>query len=258
MTSKKTVLITGASGGLGSELALQYADQGVRLILIGRNIDALNKTAALCIKKGSKAQVIALDIRDKIKMSEAIEKLCNQHGIDIAIACAGVSSGTLDGIEKPSQVEIIFDTNINGVLNTIMPLIPHMISRRSGSIVIVSSMASFTGLSSAPSYSATKACVRVFGEALRGYLQQYNVHAIVVIPGYIKTNMTDVNNFPMPFMISAEKAAQKIISGINQSKGLIVFPMIMYIFVKILTLLPSKLISYINSKIPGKPAFERE
>lgn len=258
MTSPKTILITGASGGLGSALALGYAAPGVKLILIGRNNDKLNEIANLCIAQGAEVEGVSLDVRGKIEMSEFIAKLCNQESIDIAIACAGVSAGTLRGPESPSQVEIIFDTNINGVLNTIMPIIPHMIAKKLGTIVIVSSMASFTGLSSAPSYSATKACVRLFGEALRGYLQQYNVKTIVVIPGYIKTNMTQVNNFPMPFMVSAEKAAQKIIRGIESNKGIIAFPLIMYVFVKILTLLPNRLISYINSKIPGKPAFERE
>ena len=258
MNKQTTILITGASSGLGYEIALQYAKPNIRLILIGRNIDQLNKIANLCNDKGAKTHVIAVNVRDKAKMAEYLVKFCDQYGIDIAIACAGVSAGTLEGPESPSQVEIIFDTNINGVLNTIMPIVPHMIARRKGSIVIISSMAGLVGLSSAPSYSASKACVRVFGEALRGYLKQYNVNTTVVIPGYIKTPMTDVNNFPMPFMMPATTAARKIIKGISNNKGIVAFPIITYIALKCLSCLPNQLISYINSKIPGKPAFEKD
>lgn len=256
--NKKTILITGSSSGLGYELALQYSNPHNRLILIGRNHAQLDKIANLCINEGAEVHILSVDVRDKVKMSEYLTRFCHQYGIDIAIACAGVSAGTLDGPERQSQVEIIFDTNVNGVLNTVMPLLPHMIARRKGSIVIISSMAGLVGISSAPSYSASKACIRVFGEALRGYLKQYNVHTTVVIPGYIKTPMTDVNNFPMPFIISAKKAAKKIINAVDSNRGIVAFPTITYIILKCLSCLPNQLINYINSKIPGKPAFEKD
>jgi len=255
---KQTILITGASSGLGYEIALQYSKPHIRLILVGRNVDQLNKIANLCSLRGAETYLLALDIREKKALNEHLTNFSTQYGIDVVIACAGVSAGTLQGPESPSQVETIVETNINGVLNTIMPIIPHMITRRKGNIVIISSMAGLVGISSAPSYSASKACIRVFGEALRGYLKQYNVHTTVVIPGYIKTPMTDVNNFPMPFMISVEKAAEKIIKGISNNKGVIVFPITIYLLLKLLSLLPNQLIDYINSKLPGKPAFENK
>ncbi len=255
---KQTILITGASSGLGYELALQYSKPHIRLILVGRNVDQLRKIANLCSLRGAETYLLALDIREKKALNEHLTNFCKEYGIDIVIACAGVSAGTLQGPENPSQVETIFDTNINGVLNTIMPIIPHMITRKKGNIVIISSMAGLVGLASAPSYSASKACVRVFGEALRGYLKQYSIHTTVIIPGYIKTPMTDVNNFPMPFMISAEKASQKIIKGISNNKGLIAFPVTIYLLLKFLNCLPNQLIDYINSKLPGKPAFDNK
>ncbi|MBM3467245.1 MAG: SDR family NAD(P)-dependent oxidoreductase [Alphaproteobacteria bacterium] len=255
---KQTILITGASSGLGYELALQYSKPHIRLILVGRNLDQLNKIANLCSIRGAETYLLALDIREKKALNKHLTNFSTQYGIDVVIACAGVSAGTLQGPESPSQVETIFETNINGVLNTIMPIIPHMITRKKGNITIISSMAGLIGLSSAPSYSASKACIRVFGEALRGYLKQYNVHTTVVIPGYIKTPMTDVNNFPMPFMISVEKAAEKIIKGISNNKEVIVFPITIYLLLKFLSFLPNQLIDYINSKLPGKPAFENK
>ena len=238
---KKTIIITGASSGLGAELAIKYSASGNNLFLIARSEERLN---------------IIVDVTDADAMGGHIKEIADKHKIDIVIACAGVSAGTLDGPETAKQTNKIFATNINGVLNTILPAMPHMIQMRSGNIVIVSSMAGFLGLSSAPSYSASKGAARIFGQALQGYLKNYNVHVSTVIPGYIKTPMTEVNSFPMPFMTSADKAARKIVRGVAKNKNIIAFPLIMFFSLKLFSLLPSALISYINSKLPGKPAFE--
>lgn len=253
---KKSIIITGASSGLGAALAVKYSHLGNKLFLFARSEDRLNKVAEICRKNNATVTTIIADVTDAALMRSHLEDISNQHGADIVIACAGVSAGTLDGPETPAQVNKIFSTNINGVLNTVMPIIPHMIQKKSGNIVIISSMAGLLGLSSAPSYSASKGAARLFAEALKGYLKTYNVQVSTVIPGYIKTPMTAVNQFPMPFQISAEKAAHKIIHGVANNKGLIAFPIIMYFFLKLLNLLPGELISYINSKLPGKPAFE--
>ena len=137
-----------------------------------------------------------------------------------------------------------------------MPAIPFMIQNKAGTIVLVSSMAGLLGLSSAPSYSASKAAVKVFGDAIRAYLKKFKVKVCVVIPGYIDTPMTIVNNFPMPFKIPVEQAAKIIIQGIETNKGLIVFPKITYFLLKLINLLPYQLIDYVNSKLPGKPSFD--
>jgi short-subunit dehydrogenase len=254
---KKTIIITGASSGLGRAMALEYAKQNPGLFLFGRSKEELEKTASLCKLTGATdVTILVSDVRDKESIKDHIEAIIGHHGIDTVIACAGVSAGTLDGMEGPEQVETIFETNLSGVINTIMPAIPHMISRQAGNIVIISSMAGVVGLSSSPSYSASKGGVRIFGQALRGYLRKYKVNVSVVIPGYIKTPMTEVNDFPMPFMISAEKAAQKIIRNVEKGKGIIAFPWIMYAILRLLELLPNSLFDYINSKLPGKPSFE--
>lgn len=252
---KKTIIITGASSGLGAALAIKYSNTGNNLFLFARSKERLNKVATICKQKGATVKTIIADIMEAKPMQQALEEIMQKHSVDIVIACAGVSAGTLDGPETPAQVNKIFATNINGVLNTIMPLVPHMIQSRSGNIVVISSMAGLLPLSSAPSYAASKGAVRLFSDALNGHLRSYNIHVSTVIPGYIKTPMTAVNNFPMPFQISAEKAAQKIINGVDRNKGVIAFPLIMYFFLKALNLIPNQIMSYINSKIPGKPSF---
>jgi short-subunit dehydrogenase len=253
---KKTIIITGASSGLGAALAIQYSIEGNNLFLFARSEERLNNTALICKNNGANVTTIIADVTDASTMQNHLDKIAKQHNVDIIIACAGVSAGTLDGPETLTQVNKIFSTNVNGVINTVMPLIPYMIHKKSGNIVIISSMAGMLGLSSAPSYSASKGAVRMFSDALNGYLKIYNVHVSNVIPGYIKTPMTAVNQFPMPFQISADKAAQKIIHAVDRNQGVIAFPMSIYFVMKILNLLPSRLISYINSKLPGKPAFD--
>ncbi|MEM6339324.1 MAG: SDR family NAD(P)-dependent oxidoreductase, partial [Pseudomonadota bacterium] len=208
---KKTIIITGASSGLGAELAIKYSASGNNLFLIARSEERLNKVSEKCRSNGANVISIIADVTDADSMNSHINEIADKYKIDIVVACAGVSAGTLDGPETAKQTNKIFATNINGVLNTILPAVPHMIRLRSGNIVIVSSMAGFLGLSSAPSYSASKGAARIFGQALQGYLKSYNVHVSTVIPGYIKTPMTEVNSFPMPFMTSADKAARKIV-----------------------------------------------
>ena len=254
--AKKTIIITGASSGLGAELSIKYSTSGHNLFLIARSEERLNKIAEKCRDNGANVVNIIADVTDADAMHNHIKDISDKHQIDIVVACAGVSAGTLDGPETVKQTNKIFQTNVNGVLNTILPAVPHMIQMRSGNIVIVSSMAGFIGLSSAPSYSASKGAARIFGQALQGYLKSYNVHVSTVIPGYIKTPMTEANGFPMPFMISAEKAASKIVRGVERKKNIIAFPLVIYFLLKLLSLFPGSLISYINSKLPGKPSFD--
>jgi short-subunit dehydrogenase len=195
-------------------------------------------------------------VRNKEQVTAYLEEIIKNYKIDILINSAGVSAGTLGAPESSEQVEEIFSTNLNGSLNFILPCMQQMIKNRSGTIVMISSMAGMLGLSSAPSYSASKAAIKIFGDALRGYLVQFNVQVCVVIPGYIDTPMTQVNKFLMPFKISASTAAQIIMNGINARKGLIVFPKLTYFMLKLMNLLPYQLVDYINSKLPGKPGFD--
>lgn len=260
INNQKTIIITGASSGLGFALALEYSKHhNIHLFLFGRNQEKLEEIALLCKKNGSKVSTLTTDVTNQEEMTKHIHNIAIDYGVDIVIACAGVSAGTLDGLETTLQVRKIMDVNVAGVLNTILPAIEKMIQRRQGKVVIISSMASIIGLSSAPSYSASKGAIRIFGEALSGYLRKYNISVSVVIPGYIHTPMTQKNQFPMPFLMSPTKAAMKIIKGIEKEKKIIAFPVVIYFALKIVDfIVPSYVLSYINSKLPGKPAFDKD
>ncbi len=254
----KTILITGASSGLGRALAIQYANKGVCLILFARSELRIREVADICKKRQAEIVEVICDVKDTILTATYMEKFCNNYNIDIIITSAGVSAGTLNHPESTMQIKEIFSTNLNGSLNIILPALPMMIKRKYGTIVLISSMAGLLPLASAPSYSASKAAIKTFGEAMRSYLKRFHVQICVVVPGYIDTPMTQVNKFPMPFKISAEQAAKIIIKGISNKKGLIVFPKIMYFILKIISLLPYPLLDYINSKLPGKPSINGE
>ncbi|RYE06482.1 MAG: SDR family NAD(P)-dependent oxidoreductase [Rickettsiaceae bacterium] len=257
MTSwQKTIIITGGSSGIGSALAIRYAEQkNVKLYLFGRSQIKLLEVADTCTKKGASVQIFAGDIRDQDWLKQQIENICNKDKVDLLIAAAGVSAGTTGGRETKDQVDQIFTTNINGTLNTIMPVIPFMISNMTGHIVIISSMAGLIPLASGPSYSASKAALRFFGDALRVYLKQFKIKVSVIIPGYIDTPMTKANNFPMPLIMSVDKAVTIIIKQIAKNKGIIVFPLSTYILLKLMSLLPHQLLDYINFRLPGGPDF---
>lgn len=256
---KKSIIITGASSGLGKAIAIEYAKKGnVALALFARSDERLRKVAKDCEEFGAEVETYLMAVEEKEKFASTISKIAEDSGIDIVVACAGVSAGTLDGPETASQVERIFATNLQGSVNTIMPAIAPMIARRKGNIVIIASMAGLIGLSSSPAYSASKGAIKLFGEALAAYLRKYGVKVTIAIPGFIKTPMTDANNFPMPFMVRPEKAAKKIVSSAEKGKLIVAFPLVIYLLMKLLNLFPASLISYFNSKLPGKPKFVSE
>jgi len=254
MKNPKTIVITGASSGIGKELSLQYAASNTTLFLIARNQERLEETAELCREQGAEVTVKSIDVTDTKAMSEFLSKTDRENPIDLVIANAGISAGTEGGSESWAQVENIFHTNINGVINTIHPVIPHMRNRKSGQIAIVSSLAGYRGLPSCPSYSASKAAVKSYGEGIRGMLAEDNVGVTVITPGYIKTHMTDANNFYMPQLMNATKAAKIIKKRLKRNPARIAFPFLLYACVWFISILPPILTDKLLSKLPKKSA----
>ncbi len=254
MKIPKNILITGASSGLGAALALEYAKFGNKLYLQGRNPERLAGIADKCQKSGAIVYTQTIDVTDAASMQNWIEQADAQNPLDLVIANAGISAGTGGDGESNEQVRRIFSTNIDGVVNTIQPIIPLMLVRKSGQIAIMSSLAGIRALPSAPAYSASKACVRYYGESLRGCLLKENVYVSVICPGYIKTPMTSVNNFPMPFIMSAEKAAQIIMKGLARGSSRIAFPTLLYIPLWLISCLSPMITDPIFSRLPAKPS----
>lgn len=248
------ILITGASSGIGQALALHYAAPGVRLSLAGRNEERLEAVAYQCRVKGANVTGKVLTVTDRNTMKEWIEAIDQDLPIDLVFANAGISGGT-GGVfsgEGYDQVRMIFDVNLNGVLNTIEPLLPRMIARGDGDIALMSSLAGFKGWPGAPAYCGSKAAVKVYGEGLRGSLSKTGVRVHVVCPGFVESRMTDANNFFMPLIIPADKAAKIIARGINHNVGRIAFPWLAYVMVWFISMLPVRLSGFILKRMPAK------
>src|SRR5262249_17512933 len=157
----RTVLITGASSGIGKALAFHYAREGSKLVLLGRDQSRLDMVAEECRKLGGSVQVNSLDVRNRAEMSTWIRQVDEATPVDLVIANAGVMAGTPPGgeIEPADAAYFLVETNVLGVLNTIQPLLPAMMSRRKGQIAIISSIAAFIPLPDSPSYCASKSAV---------------------------------------------------------------------------------------------------
>jgi NADP-dependent 3-hydroxy acid dehydrogenase YdfG len=154
----RSIVITGASSGIGEALALRYARDGATLGLIGRNMERLEGVAVQCRGLGAEVWIARIDVRARAELMSWLEEFDRAAPIDLLIANAGVMEGTPPGgmIEPPNAAYALIETNVLGVLNTVQPLIPRMMARGRGQIAIVSSIAGFIPLPDAPSYCASK------------------------------------------------------------------------------------------------------
>ncbi|MDE1151768.1 MAG: SDR family NAD(P)-dependent oxidoreductase [Micavibrio sp.] len=253
MATNRTILITGASSGIGKALAEAYAAPGTRLLLTGRNTERLAQVTALCMGKGAAVETALTPVTDSAAFAAQLLAWDDAAPIDIVIANAGISGGTgKAGGESDAQFRDIMQTNLDGTFNTVNPLLPRFMARKKGAVVLMSSMAGFRGMPTAPAYSVSKMAVRAYGEALRPLLKDSGVNVNVIFPGFIKTPLTDVNNFPMPFLMDAEGAAQYIIKGIAANRARIAFPWPMYLLSRFVAALPLWAGDFILARAPKK------
>jgi len=250
----RSILLTGAGSGLGAALARRYAAPGVRLALIGRDEARLAQVAADCIARGATVEQASIDVTDQPALAAWIAAADDAHPFDLVIANAGISGGTsgIGGEADPSRQ--IFATNVDGVLNTIEPILPRMRQRGSGTVALMSSLASFRGLPGSAAYSASKAAVRVLGESLRGDYLASGVSVSVICPGFVVTPMTARNRFRMPFLMSAERAAEIMVRGLAQGRARIAFPWQTYALVRLVAALPAPFIDRFAARLPRKAA----
>ncbi len=252
LKNPRAILITGASSGIGEALALAYAKKGVFLALSGRNEERLSAVAAACRALGAEVAAEAIDAAEREAMGKWINSSYSHRALDLVIANAGVSGGTFGRGESEEQVRHIFAVNLAGVLNTVLPAIPLMRERKRGAIAIMSSLAAFRGVPSAPAYAASKAAVRVYGEGLRIVLAPAGVSVSVICPGFVVSRITQKNKFRMPFLMTAEKAAGVIIRGLGRGKSLIAFPFPMYFVMRLFSVLPAWVVEPILKRLPKK------
>jgi short-subunit dehydrogenase len=238
MKSPRSILITGASSGIGEALAMAYAAPGVSLALSGRDAGRLEAVAAAARERGAAVQTRTIDVADRDAMAHWIEEIDRATPIDLVVANAGIGVGSTEGIETEEQTRTVFGVNLGGAFNTVLPLIPKLVARRRGQIALLSSLASFRGFPGSPTYCGSKAALRVWGEGLRGDLQAYGVGVSVICPGFVESRITARNEFPMPFLMSAARAAAIVKRGLARNRARIAFPFPMYFALWLLGTLP--------------------
>lgn len=265
MISPISVLITGASSGIGAALAVAYAEPGRRLALSGRDEARLVTIAEQCREAGATVTTRRVDVTDRDAMESWIEDMAATERLDLVIANAGISGGPGDTKEEGAdQVRRIFAVNVGGVMNTVLPAIPVMYRQAPvivagsppwrGQIAIVSSIAGLRGFPGAPAYTASKAAVKAWGEGLRPALARDQIAVTTVLPGFIRTPMTAGNPFPMPFLMDAEPAAALIKQRLTRNPARIAFPFALYAMARIVAALPPSWIDPLLTRLPDKPA----
>ena len=242
------VVITGASSGIGAALARTYARPGVRLSLLGRDRARLETVAAECRAQGAISDVHAGDVTDAAGMQAWLAECEQRQPVDLVIANAGIGGDQAlagESGETLTAASRIVATNLQGVLNTVIPLLPGFVARKHGGIVIVSSLAAFIALPDAPVYSATKAAARVYGHGLRRVLAPHGVTVTIASPGFIDTPMSASLGTPLPFMWNAERAARHIARAAARGKRETIFPLGLALLVGLANFLPAALVDKI-------------
>jgi NADP-dependent 3-hydroxy acid dehydrogenase YdfG len=238
-----SILITGATSGIGRALAEAYAAPGVRLALIGRDPTRMACVAATCGKAGATVETALVDLRDAPAAAAAVLGFDRMRPIDLAIASAGITSGLGTGrdVESPAALRAVLATDLYGALNTVEPLIEPMMARRAGHLAVVGSLGALRGLPSSPGYSAAKAALHAYAEAMRPRLARHGVTVSIIAPGFVETPLNAAIVAPRPLQVSAGRAAAIIRHGLDRRRPMIAFPLPLYIGLRLLSLLPARL-----------------
>lgn len=245
------VVISGASSGIGLALARHYLERGATVAAFARRGDLLQ---VLAEEFPNRVYCYALDVRDAQAIRKAAADFMAHAGVpDIVIANAGVSRGTLtEYAEDIEAFQQVMDINVMGMVKTFQPFLAAMRNVKHGTLVGIASVAGFRGLPGSEAYSASKAAAISYLESLRVELRNSGIRVVTVAPGYIESPMTDVNTYPMPFIIPADEAARRMARVIERGSSFAVVPWQMGVVGWLLKRLPNWLYDALFSRAPHK------
>jgi short-subunit dehydrogenase len=245
--SKKTIWITGGSTGIGKALAIKFASKGWNVAVSARRAELLNELS----NSYENISSFPLDVTDKEKCKEVFNEIKNKYeNIDICFFSTGTWDPKKEKDIDVEQIEEVFKVNFFGSVNTIKAVEQFFKDKKSGIITIVSSIAGYRGLPNSTGYGPSKSALNNLAESLYFDFKRSNVRICLVSPGFIKTPMTDKNNFKMPFLKTPEYAAEKIYDGlVNKNVFEIHFPKELTLILKLLSFLPSKIYFSLISKL---------
>jgi len=248
------VFITGASSGLGRGLALDYARKGATVFAAARRASELEALAKELAAGAGRIVPVPLDVANLDAQEKAIRAAEAQSGgaLDLVIANAGVGTPTHALDLDWRDVQRILHINTTAACATLSIALPAMVAQGRGTVVGVSSLASFRGLPGNAAYSASKAALATFLESLRIDLRGTGIQALTIYPGFVRTEMTAKNKFPMPFILDADQAVRTMVRGIARGKRSIAYPLPLVLGTRFLASLPAPVYEFVGSQIAPK------
>jgi short-subunit dehydrogenase len=256
--ANQVAVITGASSGIGWSLARRLGAQGARVGLIARRLDRLTALADEVRRAGGTAALAEADVADREATVAAVRSVAGQLGpVDLLIANAGVGAPTTLEPFNVGDVEKMFRVNVLGVVYSIEAVLPQMLERKKGHIAAVSSLAAYKGLPGESGYTASKAAVNNFMEGLRIQLRDRGVAVTTICPGFIRTPMTEINEFHMPWLLEADEAARRILRALERKKKVFNFPWQTTLLMKATRWLPDWLVARVMGKYNENPPFPK-
>ena len=245
----KIVWLTGAGSGIGEGLALELARRGAQVALTGRTRETLETVARDIAHGGGKAVVIPADVTKADEIQNGYRTLVTSLGTPhIVIANAGTHIETWPEQFKGSEYLSIMDINFGGMIRLFDAVLPEMIARKEGTIVGVASLAGFRGLPRAAAYGASKSAIIHFLESIRFHLRHCGVRVVTINPGFVKTPLTDKNDFHMPFLLTIEESARAICDGLEAEKTTISYPPLFALLFRVMRILPEWLYNFLVEK----------
>jgi short-subunit dehydrogenase len=240
--SWRSVVITGASGGIGAALAAELAAPGVTLLLLGRDAARLAAAAAGATARGAMVETAQVAVTDAPALRAALAAFDARHPVDLLVINAGTSSGLGPGRtpEPASVAHRVLAVNLGGAIDTVDALLPAMLARGRGQIALMGSMAALRPLPDMPAYSASKAALRAWGISLRGWLAPRGIAVTVICPGFVTSAMSARHRGFKPFEISAARAAAVIRQGLARRHAFVTFPW------------PLALLTWLDNRLPPR------
>lgn len=229
------IFITGASSGIGEELARSYATGDNELILLARREERLKKLQSQLLPYAKSVDIIVADVTEFETLQEKVKAI---GSVDMVILNAGISIGYSKGITPFKDFKKLYDVNVLANHAILEILLPRFQDQKSGKIVFISSLASLISMPTAKIYSSSKRALNAYAEGIRYKYRNDGIKVINILPGFIKSELTDKNNFYMPFLLSTQDGVKKIVKAIEKEKRFYAFPLRFYLIILLLNSLP--------------------